>query len=646
MIKDIIEKNEIVKVNDKEMAVLKENFPSCFDKDGKFDILKFQEVIKDKVDITKEGYELNFLGKSYAKLLASIDTTTVIKPDLEYNNKPENKNSENIYISGDNIDALKHLAKSYAGQVKCIYIDPPYNTGSDGFVYNDKFEFTVEDLVQKLSISEDEAARILDMTKRGSASHSAWLTFMYPRLLLARDMLKDDGAIFISIDNNENDNIKLLCDLVFGEENYAGQLPRITKKSGKDHTNGVASNNDYLLIYLRNSFSDLTGVDANIDDYKERDEYFNERGPFKLNQTLDYDSLWYNPTMDFTITVKDSTFVPGGDTDAHNARHAGNHNAKDWVWRWSQAKFDFGYANGFVVIKDGKGRKRIYTKTYYGAKIVKKGNIYSITKIDRDKKLSSIALVDNKYSNDNATKEIGVLLNKNIFDFPKPTCLIKTILDLMPDDIIIMDFFSGSGTVGDAVMQQNLDGGTRKYILVQLDEKCKIIQDGFRTIDEIGQKRVELAAKKIKKENPDADIDFGFKHYTLVEPTSKTIDKLESFEQNSMVTDNDILKEFGKETVLATWLNDDGYGLTCEPQEIDLAGYKAYYMGNHLYLLDAEFNNDAQKALFERYSNEPSFNPENIVLFGYSFSKWTIMDSLQTNLRQLSNKKINFDIRY
>ncbi len=185
MIKDIMAANETVTPNSHEIEILKENFPSCFKSDGSFDLARFSEFLTDKIDVTKEGYELKFLGKNYARMLASLDTETVIVPDEAHNALPENVGSENVYISGDNLDGLKHLLKSYAGTVKCIYIDPPYNTGTDGFVYNDKFNFTVEDLVTKLSIDEDQAQRILDLTKRGSASHSAWLMFMYPRLQLA-----------------------------------------------------------------------------------------------------------------------------------------------------------------------------------------------------------------------------------------------------------------------------------------------------------------------------------------------------------------------------------------------------------------------------------------------------------------------------
>lgn len=235
MIKEALHFNETLLPNSREIAALKEYFPACFKDDSTFDIERFSEILSDKLTVAHEGYELKFLGKNYARLLASLDTTTVIVPDEKHNSKPENINSENIYISGDNIDGLKHLLKSYSSRVKCIYIDPPYNTGSDGFVYNDSFNFSEEELSEKLSISEDQARRVLDLTKRGSASHSAWLMFMYPRLLLARDLLKDDGVIFISIDDNEQGNLRLLCDDVFGEENCVAQIVVQSNKRGQTY---------------------------------------------------------------------------------------------------------------------------------------------------------------------------------------------------------------------------------------------------------------------------------------------------------------------------------------------------------------------------------------------------------------------------
>lgn len=179
MIKDIINNNDRVTGNERTLALLHRDFPQCFNAEGHFDLEAFKSLVGETVPATNEGYSLNFLGKSYANLIASTETTTVIVPDNEHNELPENADSQNIYISGDNLDALKHLRNSYSEAVKCIYIDPPYNTGSDGFVYNDTFNYTSEQLQERLGISEKEASRVLDMTTRGSASHSAWLAFMF-----------------------------------------------------------------------------------------------------------------------------------------------------------------------------------------------------------------------------------------------------------------------------------------------------------------------------------------------------------------------------------------------------------------------------------------------------------------------------------
>ncbi|MDO4802095.1 MAG: site-specific DNA-methyltransferase [Prevotellaceae bacterium] len=249
MIRDIIDNNDNAQPNDRTMEVLHREFPQCFNAEGKFDMTRLQELLQDKVDLVKEGCGFNFLGKNYASLLSSMDTTTVLVPDTEHNEKPENKDSQNVYISGDNLDALKHLVKSYSGKVKCIYIDPPYNTGKDDFAYNDKFNFTAEELEEKLSISEEQAQRIFAMTTRGAASHAAWLTFMMPRLQYAKDLLSDDGVIFISIDDNEQANLKLLCDYVFGEENCIGQI--IWKNATDNNPTQIACEHEYVICYTR-----------------------------------------------------------------------------------------------------------------------------------------------------------------------------------------------------------------------------------------------------------------------------------------------------------------------------------------------------------------------------------------------------------
>src|SRR5690554_762199 len=284
MIKNTWEKNENASANKKEITVLKEHFPACFKEDGSFDIERFKEYLSEDINVVNEGYELKFLGKNYARLLVTLETETVIVPNEEHNQKEENKDSENIYITGDNLDGLKHLLKSYAGKVKCIYIDPPYNTGSDGFVYNDNFNFTIKELTEKLSIGEEQAQRILDLTKRGSASHSAWLMFMYPRLQLARDLLSDDGVIFISIDDNEQANLKLLCDDIFGEENFISNFIR-ESRTNRENRKVVSSRNDYLLCYIRNypfdkrALKQLPMSEKALSNYSNPDN--DERGPWK-----------------------------------------------------------------------------------------------------------------------------------------------------------------------------------------------------------------------------------------------------------------------------------------------------------------------------------------------------------------------------
>lgn len=249
MIKDIINHNADAVAGQKEMDALKKYFPQCFHADGEFDIEAFKAALPGGTTITDETSGFNWLGKNYARMLTNMDTTTLIRPDEEHNAKPENKDSQNVYISGDNLDALQHLVKSYSGKVKVIYIDPPYNTGSDGFIYSDKFNFTAEELAKRLNVTPERAERILSMTRRGSASHAAWLTFMLPRLSFARDLLTDDGVIFISIDENEESDLRLLCNEVFGEENLAGEI--VWKNSSKNDEDYISMQHEYIICYVK-----------------------------------------------------------------------------------------------------------------------------------------------------------------------------------------------------------------------------------------------------------------------------------------------------------------------------------------------------------------------------------------------------------
>ena len=345
MIRTIIADNDKAQPNDRTMEVLHREFPQCFNSEGKFDIVALQELLQDKVDLVKEGSGFNFLGKNYASLLSSMDTTTVLVPDTEHNEKPENKDSQNVYISGDNLDALKHLVKSYSGKVKCIYIDPPYNTGSDGFVYNDKFKFTAEELEEKLSISEEQAQRIFAMTTRGAASHAAWLTFMMPRLQYAKDLLSDDGVIFISIDDNEQANLKLLCDYVFGEECFIGNIVRPTGQTTGQDSGGLGSSFDYMLAYSRNADFELNGLELTEKD-KLRFQDQDDVGFYaydQLRKTGSNDKREDRPNMYYGIENPDGEILYPIAAAGYESR-----------WRVEKKTYDNLVKEGFILWKKSK----------------------------------------------------------------------------------------------------------------------------------------------------------------------------------------------------------------------------------------------------------------------------------------------------
>lgn len=354
-----------------------------------------------------------------------------------------------VLIEGDNFHSLTCLSYILAESVDFIYIDPPYNTGEKDFTYNDDY------------VNADDGYR-----------HSKWLTFMERRLNLARGLMKEDAVLFLSIGDDEVNNIGLLLAQVFGESNFIGLLPRIGKKSGKTTTT-IAKNHDYVFIYAKNkSLVTFAKQENDRDERKlKRDEYYEERGPYRLNQCLDYDSLTYSASMDYPLTINGETFYPGGSKEEWKKRQNGQHKKFDWTWRWSPSLVKWGIDNGFVVIKNGR-RKRIYTKTYTKVSIETDGNTYKIVRSDDLKNYSSLAFLDNPYSNDNAKKELSRFGIKKRFDFPKPTILIKTCIQMTGKTSgLFLDFFAGSGTTGQAVLDLNAeDGGNRRFILCTNNE--------------------------------------------------------------------------------------------------------------------------------------------------------------------------------
>ena len=612
MIKEQLENNENVKPNTKLLNLLKENFPDYFDKDNNFMIDKFKNTLKsDEINITKEGYELNFLGKSYARFQTSTETETIISPLTDHNNEDENKDSENLYIIGDNLDALKHLLKSYSRKVKCIYIDPPYNTGSDGFVYPDNFKFDSATLSNKMGIDEEEAERIIDM--RGKSTHSAWLTFIYPRLVLARELLSDDGVIFISIDDNEQANLKLICDEIFGEENFIKDLIVNTSEGG-GNAKYVVNGHETVLVYSKNIL--------NFDNLKRPKDI---RGKKII---IDGELYWIQE-----------------DSIREEFGKYGNLHYEDLLekrGREYKEKIDNGIKNNEYILVP-----KSYGKTIIG-KLRKISDDYS--KFHSILNIGSI----NKHLTADGIRNIEDLFNtskgNSPFETPKPIELLERLTKSVTfkgnDNDIILDFFSGSATTAHAVMKLNAeDGGNRKYILVQLPEEIEeskpAFKAGYKTIDEIGRERIKRAAQKIKEET-NADIDYGFKVVKLENVQENTLDKLESFNPNVLVSDdyvNDFTNEdsSGLETILTTWLNQDGYGLHAKWEDFKLVDYIAHRYSNSLYIVNEGIESSDISRLIEMIENN-ELNIARIVIYTYSLP-FTIINELKTNIKNLRNNK-------
>ena len=624
MIRDIIASNENIKPYSKEIEKLKNLFPSCFNKNG-FDLDKFSQIIKSEINITNESYELKFLGKSYAKLLASLDTESVIIPDDEHNNKQENIDSQNVYISGDNLDALKHLLKSYYGKIKCIYIDPPYNTGSDGFVYQDNFKLTKDDLISKLDVSEEQAERILNITSKGSSSHSAWLMFMYPRLMLARELLTDDGVIFISIDDNEQANLKLICDDIFGEDNFVSQLVWEKKKKGAFLEKNIISMKEYVNVYskTKQNFEGLIGEIAKVEETYPCIKTTNPRGIriIRKGTPSKYKDKQYTISAGTRISSGNMELIYKDDLVVNNGVLQSDARVES-NWIYNQETLDENFNKGLVyitqdnyirvIVKDPRIKKLKDLLLRVGS------DNTSLPYYQYDENLNNGGWGTNEDGNDELHKLLG---QQYIFDFIKPTRLIAKLIqsvgNLKKSDIIL-DFFSGSGTTADSVLQINSQTNFNlKYIVVQLPENIDV-----KYFASDGETK-----SKIKK----------------------VLNYLDSFDPNALVSDDSIYKLFGLNTILTTWLIHDGYGFTNNLKEIKIGNYTAYICDNHLYLIEPDLSEQDIVKLFDMYGSDPDFNPQNIVVFGYNFT-FIEIENLKNNLKVIlasdKNLQINIQIRY
>jgi adenine-specific DNA-methyltransferase len=641
MIRDVHEANEAVAPGDFDIARIRAAIPEYFAQDGTFMLDRLQETLEaGDVGLTREGYELKFLGKSYAKYLTSTKTETVVVPDLVHNANDMNAESENLYIVGDNLDALKHLLGSYFGEVKCIYIDPPYNTGSDGFVYNDDFGFTRDHLVKKMGLDEDEAQRIMDL--QGKSSHSAWLTFMYPRLQLAKELLASDGVIFISIDDNEQANLKAICNEVFGEQNFVASFA--WRSDGNlDNQAVVKINHEYVHMYAQNALeAHIAGVkDPNLSDDSKlfNDEIRNsvvKNGPKNPISEITLEP-GFPSQIDAGVIAARSNKFPNYDVDlVISGGKLVNRVVARTGWANGSLLRSF-IAGGYSPVIDSKGQSTVFEITHTGAI----DNVKS-RRSDQQHILTVLMNLGTVETAGNALSDLGIS-----FPYPKPVPLVKYLVSFAAQDSLVLDFFSGSSTTAHAVMQLNAeDGGSRRHISVQWPEdvtrNSAAAKSGVETIDQIGRQRIQLAAEKIQRETK-ADLDCGFRLFRLEEPNEKTLEQLQSFDPNGegALLAGDFVSKFGSdsapgvEVALATWLLRDGFGLTPEVQAVKLAEYELRVCGDSGYVIPPGLTSEDLIQLVSKLEMG-QLDLSRLVIFGYSVT-FSVMHELKKNLGSLKS---------
>ncbi len=632
-----------IQSENEQLIILKRHFPNCFDKQGVFLPEKMAEELQSNgIKTEKESYSLNWLGKSYARILKDRQPETLLAEDIEHNQQPENQNSENVLIQGDNFEVLKHLKHAYKNQIKMIYIDPPYNTGSDGFVYQDDCKFTPQQLVE-LGMDLEEAERVLEFTEKKSNSHAAWLTFMYPRLKVAHELLKDDGVIFISIDDNEQAQLKLLCDEVFGEENFVGQLPWRKRTAKSDVPFGVSQDYEWVLVYAKSAdfIASTLGKERR---YYETDDFPNR--PWRTHDLTKQTTASERPNSFFTmIDPKTGKEYPA------------NPNA---TWRVTKDTFQNYYDKDKIIFPDDYdflNISRPVMRYFKDDDMAKAGEDFGRVAVSSrlPESVGTLAdavaehldilnrtLPENMGMTKEGTKEITDLFGHKVFTFPKPSQLIKFFISISskPSDLIL-DFFAGSGTTAHAVMQLNAeDKGNRKFICVQLpeptDEKSEAFKAGYQTIFDITKARIEKSAVKIRQNFQETTADLGFKIFKT-EPHFQAALNTDFDPQAQMFPKTD-LNDKQLHTLLTTWRVFDGCSLPEKVETVDLAGYQAFYCRRHLYLLASGFTSESVKALIERLDNDKDFVPERIVLFGENIES-AMQKELAQAVKTYANKK-------
>lgn len=570
----------------KLLSFLKENYPNVI-RDTEINIEELKAVLGLPIDEKVNGYGLNFVGRNFARAKYAQKTEKELRLNSTLSKNIDT--TENLVLKGDNLDSLKILKNHYSGQIKCIYIDPPYNTTNDEFVYPDKFDKEEAEVLGLANLSESDFAR-MDFSFKTKKSHNGWLAFMYPRLLLARDLLSKDGVIFISIDDNEQANLKLLCDDVFGEDNFVDSICWKKKYGGGAKEKYLVSVHEYILVYAKN-LDELPEILVEFDlekaykFYKFKDENFEKLGYYRTHPLEAVKSFDLRANLYFSVTAPDGVEV-----------------FPKRQWRWSKERFQEALAKNEVIFSKNKDNEWVLSSKQY----LNDEN-------GEQRKTKAQSVLDDIYTQEGTKEIVEFFGDAKIFSFPKPIKLIKKLIEIggIGSEDIILDFFAGSGTTGQAVMQLNAeDGGNRKFILCQIDEPIKEDKPAYKfcmdnnlppVISSITIERIKRAGKKIAKdietENSKTGMfdedkkqvpDIGFKVFDCVEaPKLKVDDK-----GQISITENetDALSRIYN-MIFTVGLDEP----TQVPEEV--VKDCIYKIGNHFYITNSE------KITSDDYSN-------------------------------------------
>lgn len=600
---------ETLNIVNENIEKLKQLFPEAF-REGKIDFETLKAELGESVENGEERYSFNWNGKAAARRIAQTPSTGTLRPCPS--ESVDWDTTQNLFLEGDNLEVLKLLQKSYHSKVKMIYIDPPYNTGKE-FIYPDNFHDNLDTYLQYTGQKDAEGKKFGTNAETSGRYHTNWLNMMYPRLKLARNLLRDDGVIFISIDDNEVHNLRKICDEIFGEDNFIGLFVVNSSPSAIDYGD-IGKMHEYALFYAKNIMFTVTNQ---IPEKEKVFKYSDSNGPFNIYPL-------YNGNVAFNPSTRPNLYYP----------FYLNPNKKidpdffeislqmkpDWVevfpvvsrkdniqrvWRWGREKAQQGLNDEIIGYKTEDGEFRVVQKSRHTGKVIRS------------------LLIDKDVQARRGTAEVENLFNAKFFSFPKSVDLIKRfVCSGSSDDEIVLDFFAGSSTTAHAVMKLNAeDGGNRRCISVQLpeptDEKSEAYKAGYKTIAEISKERIRRAAKKIAEENPEYKGDLGFKVFKLDSSNIKSWDAdFANVEQSLLDAVDNIKSDRTSEDILYEILLKYGLDLTLPIETRDAGGKRAYILGygaliiclddeitldtvSAIAVLKQEFNSDITRVVFK-----------------------------------------------